>query len=185
MTSRLVLLVAAWMVLVPAAAPAVAQTDPESPPTIDVGDLVAEPDVWDGERIALEGELVGDYSNRDTGTWVQLNDDSYARQPLGEGGRPVGANTSVGALIPRDLFMEVEGSPGRYGRQGPLVRLEGTFRHDDPRFSGETFLEVEAVSTMSPARDYATGGIDAWFFVGIALMGAAGSVAWRARRSGS
>ena len=159
--------------------PARAQSDP---PTIDVGDLLAEPDVWNGERIRLEGELVGDYSRRDSGVWVQLNDDRYAVQPVTAGGVPDGTNTAVGALIPERFFAGVEGGAGRYGRLGPLVRLEGTFRHDDPRFSGETYLEVESVSTIRAAAPYPTDGLDAWSFVGLGLLATAGGLAWSARR---
>jgi hypothetical protein len=164
------------------ATPAAAQETGEDPPTIDVGDLTAEPDLWDGRRIVIEGEPVGDYSEREDGVWVQVNDDAYVEAPVAGGGEPVGANVGVGARLPHDVFSRVEGPPGRYGMVGPVVRLVGTFRWNDPLHTGETFLDVEQMSTLRRATPYPTPGPDAWLLVGVGSIGLALALAVRVRR---
>lgn len=142
---------------------------------VSVSDLLADPEAWDQQRVAIIGELVGDYSKRADGVWVQLNDDPYASSPVGAGGAPEGTNTGIGARIPAKVFSDrVDGSPGRYGRHGPIVLLEGVFRHADPDLGGETFVAVGTVTTLAPARSFAVPGPDMWLVVGIGLMAAAG-----------
>ncbi len=150
---------------------------------VAVSELVADPATWDGRRLAVTGELVGDYSLRAEGVWVQVNDDAYATSPIGGGGVPVGTNIGLGARIPPALFAgNVDGPPGRHGRIGPLVRLEGVFVHSDPELGGETYLAVDRVETLVPARSYPIPGADPWLGVGLALMIVSGTITWRQRR---
>lgn len=141
-------------------------------------DLVTDPRQWDGRHVVISGELVGDYSWRDDGVWVQVNDDSFVRSPAGRGGPPDATNVAVGARIPHDVFREIHGEPGRYGRHGPVVRLEGIFLHADPDLQGETYLAVEHAETLVPAEEYRLPGPDRWLPVGIALLLVSGLVTW-------
>lgn len=150
-------------------------------PEVDVAELLAEPEAFDGRHVAVIGELVGDYSPREDGVWVQLNDDAHVRRA--GGGTGVEVNIGVGARIPSDVFeQDVVGPPGRHGRYGPLVRMEGTFLHNDAGNSGETFLDVRSVETLAPAVSYAVGDPDGWLAVGIGLLVAAGVITFAAHR---
>ncbi len=152
-------------------------------PQLGVSDLLSDLDSWDGRHISISGELVGDYSYRSDGVWVQINDDPYVRSPIGAGGKPVGANIGIGARVPRDLFDHgVVGPPGREGRFGPVVQAVGVFHHNDPALSGETYLQVEEITTLEPAESYPEPGADVWTLVGVVLIGAAAIVAIRTRR---
>lgn len=152
-------------------------------PFLDVSDLLADLEHWDGQRISVSGELVGDYSYRSDGVWVQINDDPYVRSPIGAGGEPVGANIGIGARVPRQLFDRgVVGPPGRDGRFGPVVHAVGIFHHNDPALTGETYLQVEEITTLQPAESYPEPGTDLWTWVGVVLMAAAVAVALRTRR---
>lgn len=143
----------------------------------EVAALLARPDDFDGSRVSVTGELVGDYSPRDEGVWVQLNDDPYVRRPIGQGGVPTGANTGIGALIPEGTFDATDlGPPGRYGRLGPEVALTGTFIHSDPDLGGETYIMVEAMVLINAAQAYAVPGPDVWLVVGLALLALAGAI---------
>lgn len=149
---------------------------------VSVSDLLANPEAWNQQRVAIIGELVGDYSSRADGVWVQLNDDPYASSPVGAGGAPEGTNTGIGARIPTEMFSDgVDGPPGRYGRHGPIVRLEGVFIHSDPDLAGESYLEVDRASTLTPGRSFAVPGPDMWLAVGIGLLLTAGAITWHHR----
>lgn len=149
---------------------------------LDATELLADPDSWSGDRVAVVGELIGDYSEREDGVWVQLNDDSYAGAPLAEDGQPEGANIGIGARLPVSVFTEtVEGGPGRYDRRGPIVRLEGTFIHADPGLGGETYLAVDSATLIEEGRPLPVPGPDLWSAVGGGLLLAAGIIAYVVR----
>lgn len=167
--------------------PALAQqSTPTTAPGVallDVSDLLDNLEFWNGKRISVSGELVGDYSYRSDGVWIQINDDPYVRSPIGAGGEPVGANIGIGARVPRDVFDRgVIGPPGREGRFGPVVQAVGVFHHNDPALTGETYLQVEEITTLEPAESYPERGADVWTWVGVVLIIAAATVAIRTRR---
>lgn len=180
---RTALVLAVTMSLPLTAASQETTTTIEGVPELAISDLITEPDLWDERRVSVVGELVGDFSPRDDGVWVQINGDIYIESPVAAGGEPLGLNIGIGARIPLGLFeSEVIGSPGRYGRIGPIVNLVGTFRHNDPRLTGETFLDVDRVATLEPSQEYETGGADAWLVVGAVLTAIALSIAVVTRR---
>lgn len=150
---------------------------------VTVAELITEPDTWHEREVAVIGELVGDYSRRDDGVWVQINGDLYTDEPLTEGGDPVGANIGMGARVPSAVFQEgVRGAPGHYGRIGPRVRLIGIFRHNDQELTGETYLDVETLELLEEARSIPTPGADLWLWAGLALVLAAAGSTVRSRR---
>lgn len=152
---------------------------------VDVAQLLSEPAEWNRRRVVLTGELVGDYSSRANGVWVQLNDDSFVGSPIGAGGIPDTVNIGIGARIPNDAFEEIEGPPGRYGRTGPVVRLEGVFMHSDPALQGETYVAVETAATLTAARNHPIPGPDLWLPVGAVLLSLAGGMLYTSRRNPS
>lgn len=115
-------------------------------------ELDREPEAWDGKVVTLQGELVGDYSIRREGVWVQLNDDVYVDAPVAGGGELAGANLGVGLRIPLELFDSSWGTPGRYRVRGPIVEVTGTFRFHDPAHLGETFVDVTSLELVEPSR---------------------------------
>lgn len=149
----------------------------------DLSELLADPEAFSGQRLTVTGELVGDYSRRDEGVWVQVNDDPFVADPIVVGGEPSATSVGIGALIPTGEFDSVVvGPPGRYGRTGPVVELVGTFRYHDAGRGGETYLEVETVALVAPARHHPVPGPDRWLWIGSGLVMAAGSGAVVLRR---
>lgn len=151
---------------------------------VEVSQLLSQPDEWDRRSVVVTGELVGDYSPRDEGVWVQLNDDAFVGSPIGAGGTPSGTNAAIGALIPPQVFAGIEGPPGRYGQSGPIVRLEGVFIHSDPGLQGETYLAVDAATLITPAREHERPGPDLWLPVGVVLLVSAAVLLRSGRRNG-
>ena len=150
--------------------------------TVEVAELLASPEDYAGRQVTITGELVGDYSKRSEGVWVQVNDDPFVETPIVAGGDPSTTSTGVGALIPTELFdAVVVGAPGRYGRTGPVVELDGVFRYHDPDRGGETYLQVAAASLIDPGHDHPVPGPDRWLWIGaiMSLVAVAGAGAVR------
>lgn len=119
---------------------------------VDVTDLVGDGASFDGQTVTVTGELIGDYgSRRDGTTWTQLNQDSYAQNPVTEGGALTGSNTGIGVRIPTDLVVGLD-RPGRYRMVGPTVEVTGTWRFHDLERSGESFLDVTTLVTVEAGR---------------------------------
>lgn len=119
---------------------------------IPISELLEMASELAGEEVTLQGELVGDYGNRNDGwTWTQVNDDAYVDEPIREGGTPQGANIGVGARIPTELTSELD-PPGGYRNRGPVVRLTGTWKYHDAERQGESYLQVETVTVVEQGR---------------------------------
>ncbi|MGB9358938.1 MAG: hypothetical protein WCC01_10310, partial [Acidimicrobiia bacterium] len=119
---------------------------------VPVSDLLVDGERFDGNEITIEGELVGDYGFRHDGyMWTQLNDDSYARDALVDGGPRAGANVGVGIRMPTALG-EGLAPVGGYRLEGPLVQATGVWRYHDPERGGETYLDVSALTTIEDGR---------------------------------
>lgn len=150
---------------------------------VTVEQLDGDPGTWDDREVVVTGEIVGDYSPRADVVWLQLNDDPYATAPLAESGVASGTNVPLGVRVPRAVFGDGWGLPGRYDRRGPIVEVEGVYRHNSADDQGESFLDGTAVVLVDPSRpiDIApASGIPA--VAGAALLLVAGGFFWAGRR---
>ncbi len=150
---------------------------------VPVSDLLVDGERFDGNEITIEGELVGDYGFRHDGyMWTQLNDDSYARDALVDGGPRAGANVGVGIRMPTALG-EGLAPVGGYRLEGPLVQATGVWRYHDPERGGETYLDVSALTTIEDGRRLEEGPDWAVFAAGSLLLAVSFVMWWRSRRS--
>lgn len=140
----------------------------------DVAELIENPRQYAGNTVTVEGELIGDYGFRASGwMWTQLNDDSYARAPVVEGGELTGSNVGIGLRIPEALAADLD-PPGGYRLRGPLVRATGIYRFHDVERQGETFIEVTALTVVEPGRVIDEGPDVPAMIAGAALLVVAG-----------
>jgi len=159
--AALVVLSVGWF----GAAPALAQVQ-----IVPVSDLLTAPARYDGATITVEGELIGDYGFRSSGNmWTQLDDDSYARAPIVEGGELTGANSGIGLRMPAALA-EGLSPPGGYRLRGPIVRATGQWRFHDPARQGETYLDVSSIEVMEQGEQLTEGPDVPVMVVGIVLL---------------
>ena len=144
--ARLLAAVSVAVIVVGIAGPAMAQA------VVPARDLIENPANLDGDVVTVEGELIGDYGFRSDGTmWTQLNDDSYARRPLVDGGPRTGANVGIGIRMPARLAEDLD-PPGGYRVRGPLVQATGVWRYHDPARGGESYLEVTELVVVESGR---------------------------------
>lgn len=144
---------------------------------VTVAEVLAESPELSGVEVAVEGELVGDYGFRSDGSmWTQLNGDIYAIEPSRESESPAGSNVGIGVRIPSDLAEGLD-HPGGYHHRGPLVRLTGVWRYDDPARQGETYLDVAVLELIEPGRELDEDIVWWTVIAGSGLLAAAG-VLW-------
>lgn len=140
---------------------------------VDLDELLDAGADHDGEKIELTGELVGDYSVRSDGVWVQLNVDAYVDAPLLETGQLAGRNTGIGAHLPLDVFDEAWGAPGGYRQRGPIITVTAVFRYHDPALQGDTYLDVVSVSLVETSKPLSEETPKNLFGLGVAALIAA------------
>lgn len=109
------------------------------------------PRLLDSRRVVYIGEVVGDVLRRPGGAWVQLNDDAYALEigPLGAHRERRGFSTGLAVWLP-DGSHEDLGPPGRHGRRGAIVRVEGVFLRADPADGGGMSVRAESATILAP-----------------------------------
>lgn len=153
----------------------------QTPVAIDVSDLLENPADIAGE-ITISGELIGDYGFRSDGTmWTQLNDDSYAADPVQDDGALTGGNIGVAVRIPNALTEQLD-PPGGYRIRGPLVAVSGIWKYHDPDRGGESYVDVTSLQLVEPGRDLAEHPNYLVLVAGGALL--FGALALRLRGSG-
>ncbi|MDH5371922.1 MAG: hypothetical protein OEX97_03155 [Acidimicrobiia bacterium] len=169
--------VSIWMVLLFSwsATPAVAT---------EVSELLLEPGNWSGQVIEVSGEIVGDYGHHSGAYWLQLNDDTYAVEPLLETGKLTGSNVGITIRVPPSLFDEIASTeqPGGYRWRGPIVRVKGEFRYHDPGRSGETYIAVTNLELVEPGHHLPSEATGPWGMIGVVLAAGAGIVLMRHAR---
>lgn len=133
-----------------------------------------------GQEVTVEGELIGDYGDRDDGwTWTQLNGDTYVHEPIVDGGAPVGTNQGIGIRMPTAMTDGLD-DPGGYRSRGPIVRVTGIWKYHDPDRQGESYLEVESLTVLEQGRRLHEGPDWLVIIIGI-LLGGSAVVAWVTR----
>ena len=108
-----------------------AQSLPPAPKSL--GDLIEGAHRYDGSRVVLEGEVVGDIMRRGGIGWLNIYD----------------GTATIGVWGPVALLHEVN-LAGDYKTRGDRLRVHGVFYRADPRQGGE--LDIRASSLEMLAR---------------------------------
>jgi hypothetical protein len=114
--------------------------------------VYACPRLFDGLEVIHVGEVVGDVLARRGGAWALVNDDAYALEvgPLGASRAQRGFNSGLSVWLPDGLHEQL-GAPGRFGRRGDIVRLEGVLLRADPADGGGITLRATALEVLAPS----------------------------------
>lgn len=141
------LLLAAIVLLAPVSPAAAAEDGVQ----VTVGELLQNAAVVKG-RVVVQGELIGDYGFRSDGSmWTQLNGDTYAYEPVLDGGKLTGGNVGVAVRIPEAIARSLD-KPGGYRVRGPLVKIVGQWEYHDPNRGGESYIDVLTLEVLEPGR---------------------------------
>jgi hypothetical protein len=142
--------------------------DPDGRITSEI--VYACPRAFDGLTVRYVGEVVGDVLTRQGGAWVLVNDDAYALEvgPLGANRTLRGFNSGLSVWLPDGLH-EGLGAPGRFGRRGDVVLIDGVLLRADPADGGGITLRATSLEVLSPSLEvteplnralaYAAGGM--------------------------
>jgi len=124
--------------------------------------LVAEVRAHDGQRVILEGEVIGSLLPRGTYVWANVGD----------------GVTAVGVWMPRAWAGQIR-YRGAYATQGDRVRVEGVFHAACPQHGGDADLHADAVTLVErghhrlpvvPAWRWWVGGATLLAGAGLALV---------------
>jgi hypothetical protein len=157
------------------------------PGRVTAGIVLACPRLFDGLEVVHVGEVVGDVLRRDGGAWVTLNDDAYALTlgPMGPHRERAGPNTGLTVWLPDGLHEDL-GPPGRHGRRGDVLRVEGVLRRTDPADGGGLTVRATRAEVLasSVAIDEPVDGTLAAAAALSALAAAGATLHARRRRVG-
>lgn len=114
-------------------------------------EVLACPFDFDGLLVTYGGEVVGDVLARDGGSWLLVNDDSYALEgPLTAGGTPRGANSGLTVWLP-DPLDELVDEPGRAEVRGDVLLVTGQIHRTDPADGGGLTIRAEEAEVLAEA----------------------------------
>lgn len=124
----------------------------DSPPMVTSVDLIECPDLFDGTRIAFEGEAVGAVMRQGPVAWLHVNDDVYGQTlgPLPQHRLAVGGNAGMAVLVPVDEAKDV--TAGGFNRRGTGLAVTGTYYKDHPADPGAPAIEADIVEVVREAR---------------------------------
>lgn len=103
---------------------------PPAPKTL--GDLIEGARRYDGSRVVLEGEVVGDIMRRGGIGWLNIYD----------------GTATIGVWGPIALLREVN-LAGDYKTRGDRLRVQGVFYRTDPRQGGELDIRASSLAVIA------------------------------------
>ena len=86
---------------------------------------------FDGKKIEITGEVVGDIMERRKGVWLNIDD----------------GTESIGVWATKDILPKIE-YIGKYGVKGDMVSVEGIFNRSCPLHGGETDIHAYAIQRL-------------------------------------
>ncbi|HUG85280.1 MAG TPA: hypothetical protein VMM13_11985, partial [Euzebya sp.] len=96
----------------------------QDPITVRSGTLFSCPERFEGRRVRLQGEAIGDLLGRGRERWVLLNDDDYAfAGPLVAHQQTLGTNGGIPVLLGEAMIPTTLGGPRVWG---DLLEVTGT-----------------------------------------------------------
>lgn len=151
--------------------------------TVEITTLIDNMAKYDGQRVTIQGEAIGDVLLRGSNAWITVNDDRYSKQSIEEGGELVGmSNAGIGVWIPAEETRAIK-TLGSYKNKGDIVRVTGVFHRADKQHGGDT--DIDAVSLLLIQKGYPFDHSFDWseLLWLLVLAGAAGGLwEWRRRR---
>ena len=103
----------------------------EEPKPYKINDIIEKANDLDGQKVIIQGEVIGDVMARKDHVWFNVQDDSGAMGVWAQG-----------ALAEHILVT------GDYNYQGDWVEIAGTFSRADKELAGEICVRAEMVDVL-------------------------------------
>lgn len=131
-----------------------------------IPDLIEKASTFEGKRIEVDGEVIGDKLRRADGVWVTLLADGAA----------IGVFLSTGDALNIATL-------GSYARVGDLIRVQGVFHRACAQHGGDLDLHAEKVTKLAGGRTtpHAVAPGRIFWSVALCLSGATLAALWRLR----
>jgi hypothetical protein len=141
----------------------------ETQKKLTLNDLVEKAKELDGTDVSASGEVIGDVMFRGDHGWVNISDGTNA----------------LGVWAPAELLGRIQNA-GRYGLNGDLVRVAGTFYRMDPQNGGDIDIHartLEVIETGGPVPHPVSAVRLVWAAAAGTLGALTGGLSWRRMRS--
>ena len=131
-----------------------------------IPDLVEKASMYDGKRVEVVGEVIGDKMARSDGVWMAVLSDG----------------TALGVL-----FSQIDASGvaalGSYARIGDRVRIQGVFHRACPEHGGDLDLHAEHVAKLADghAKPRAIAPVRVFWGFALCMSGTTLAALWRLR----
>jgi len=131
-----------------------------------IPDLIEKASMYEGRRIEIEGEVIGDKMARSDGVWVEVLADGAA----------------IGVLLSPNDASGIA-ALGSYARIGDRVRIQGVFHRACPDHGGDLDVHAEHVAKLAEGHATPHAIVPARVSWGIALClsGTTLAALWRLR----
>ena len=100
---------------------------------VPVRDLFEKDEVYEGQKVTITGEVIGDIMRDGRTTWVNINDGDFL----------IGV-----AIFDESLLAKIK-KTGRYRVQGDMVRISGVYHIHCGEHLGERDIHVETLDILS------------------------------------
>jgi hypothetical protein len=97
--------------------------------------LIEKEKSFDGKKVVLEGEAIGDIMKRGDSAWINIRDESRA----------------IGVWLPKSLAQKIK-ITGDYNFIGDTIRVIGIFNKSCPQHGGDTDIHAINISIIKPGR---------------------------------
>lgn len=98
---------------------------------IHLSDIVEKASAYDGAKIAVEGEIIGDVMARGDHSWINILDNG----------------TAVGVWVGKDRLPEIA-YIGSYGAMGDRVYISGIMHRACPEHGGDLDIHAETIALV-------------------------------------
>lgn len=110
-------------------------------------ELIERPAHFDGVRVTIRGEVVGEILRRRNSAWLLVNDDIYSSKPLHVYQLMAGGNSGISVHCEEWMIKDIE-YVGSYRYTGDTVEVRGTFYRSNPEYGGDLMIEAEQVTVV-------------------------------------
>lgn len=120
--------------LVMALAPTAAESGPgflAAVPAIHLSDIVEKASAYDGAKVAIEGEIIGDVMARGDHSWINI----------------LNSGTAVGVWVEKNRLPEIAYF-GNYGAIGDRVYITGIMHRACPEHGGDLDIHAETIELV-------------------------------------